>query len=656
MTGRLLLRVLLAAIVFMGLAESRALAGDDWKPIDPAHLALKAPAVEADADAEALFWDVRVDDQSDQSLIFTNYIRIKIFTERGKESQSQIDIPFREYIKISDIAGRTIKPDGTIIELKKDAIFERTIVKTSGLKLKAKSFAMPGVEPGAVIEYRWREIYLYDDANNVRLQFQRDIPVQLVRYHIKPFDFLSKGMRAQSFNVSDSTFTREKDGFYVTQMTNMPAFHEEPHMPPEDQVRAWTLLYYTENINEKPEHYWHERGKTFYDILKPMMKANDDIKKMAAQLTTDAATPEQKLERLYAYCQTKIKNVNDDANGMTAEDRKKVKKNESPADTLKRGIGTGSDIDLLFAALAAASGFETRIALMGDRSKMFADFSFTTAVFVREAIVAVKVGAEWRFFEPSSAYCPFGMLRWRLEGQQALIPDSKEPVFVKTPLSPPEKSIEKRAATLTLDVDGTLEGDAVIEYTGQLAMEKKEDNDEDSVEQREQTLRDMIKARMSTAEVSNIKVENVTDPVKPFIYRFHVRVPGYAQRTGKRLFLQPAFFEKGVPALFSSSTRKHQIYFHYFWQEEDAVTINLPPGFALDNADAPPPFKSGDLARYEVKMQIVGKNEQFIYKRSWMFNALMFPQQSYNGVKQLFEILHQSDDHTITFKQQAAGQ
>ncbi|HEX8921984.1 MAG TPA: hypothetical protein VF766_10935, partial [Pyrinomonadaceae bacterium] len=35
----------------------------DWKPIDPADLALKAPVVEKDADAEAIFWEVRVADE-----------------------------------------------------------------------------------------------------------------------------------------------------------------------------------------------------------------------------------------------------------------------------------------------------------------------------------------------------------------------------------------------------------------------------------------------------------------------------------------------------------------------------------------------------------------------------------------------------------------
>src|SRR5262245_20965488 len=145
---------------------------EDWKPLDPAHLAMKTPVVEKDADAEAIFWEVHVDDAG-TDLVFNNYIRIKIFTERGKESQSKIDILYNGKYNLKDIAGRTIKADGSIVELKKDAIFDRTVIKLSGIKLKAKSFAMPGVEPGAIIEYRWKEVRPYRTADNVRLQFQR---------------------------------------------------------------------------------------------------------------------------------------------------------------------------------------------------------------------------------------------------------------------------------------------------------------------------------------------------------------------------------------------------------------------------------------------------------------------------------------------------
>src|SRR6185369_11845293 len=95
-------------------------AGDDWRPVDPAELALKTSSVEKDADAEALFWEVRLDDSQLDEFSLKHYIRIKVFTERGKESQSRVDLPFIGSARIKDIAARVIKPDGSILELKKD--------------------------------------------------------------------------------------------------------------------------------------------------------------------------------------------------------------------------------------------------------------------------------------------------------------------------------------------------------------------------------------------------------------------------------------------------------------------------------------------------------------------------------------------------------
>jgi len=646
-------------VVCLSISAATALAGDDWKPLDPAHLALKTPVVEKDADAEAIFWEVRINDAG-EDLVFSHYIRIKVFTERGKESQSKIDIPYIGRNKITDVAGRTIKPDGTIVELKKDAVFDRTIAKAGGIKIKARSFAMPAVEPGVIIEYRWKEIRPYQMANNVRLQFQREIPVQSVKYYLKPAKmevaYTSAGMLTRTFNGDPAPFNKEKDGFYSTGMNNVPAYHDEPRMPPEDQVRTWMLVYYTFDKPSPPTQYWPKLGKELYDDSKSSMKVNEDIRKAAAGAIGDATSPEEKLHRLFDFCRAKIKNINDDASGLTEADLSKVKKNESPSDTLKHGIGTGRDINFLFGSLAGAAGFDARIARLADRSDIFFDVNFTSTYFLRAYNIAGKVGTEWKFFDPASMYVPFGMLRWQEEGMPALICDAKEAGFIKTPISPSEKSLQKRSATLKLSDDGTLEGDVRIEYNGQFAVEKKEQNDDDSPAQREENLRDLIKEQMSTAEVSNIKIENVTDPAKPFIYAFHVRVPGYAQRTGKRLFLQPAFFEKGIGSVFSSSSRKHAIYFHYPWMENDTVTIDLPPGFALDNADAPSPFHSEGVADYKVKIAVVGKNEALRYDRTFSFTGLVFPSSSYSGLKQLFDLLHESDNHTITLKQAAASQ
>ena len=107
----------------------------DWRPVTSAELAQKTPRVDPAADAEAIFWDVKIEDRVqgvDVALAMNHYIRIKIFTGRGKEKFATVELEQAGKRSISEIAGRTIKPDGTILELKKDAIFDRELDRQFG--------------------------------------------------------------------------------------------------------------------------------------------------------------------------------------------------------------------------------------------------------------------------------------------------------------------------------------------------------------------------------------------------------------------------------------------------------------------------------------------------------------------------------------------
>lgn len=664
--------VCLAALAYFASTPpvSQARGDKDWKPIDPAELALKSPTVEKDADAEALFWEVKVADEAqggDPRTVLNHYVRIKIFNERGRESQSKVDIlapkvGSRE-IKINDIAGRTIKPDGTVVELKKEDIFERTVVKASGVKVKAKSFALPGVEPGSIIEYRWREIRpgvisLYEE-----FEFARDIPVQTVKYLIKPISEpgFTMSMRAQTFHAGMTPFQKEKDGFYSMTLNNIPAFREEPRMPPEHAVRPWMLVFYSEG-SKGAAQVWRDYGREIYESHKSGMKVNDDIKRAAAEAVAGATTDDEKLERLFAFVRSKVRNVYDDAAGFTREQLDKMKDNKSPADTLKRGTGNWHDIDMLFAALVTAAGFEARVAKVTNRSEVFFDPNFPDPYFMREGTenIAVKVGEGWRFYDPGTTYVTKGMLRWQEEGQTALVSDPKEPAFVRTPISAPEKSAERRLGKFKLKEDGTLEGDVRVEYTGHLAHDMKERYDDDTPAEREEAIKEQLKGRLGGVEVSDLQIENVTDPTQPFVYKFHVVVPGYAQRTGKRLFFQPAFFQRGVGPLFQTSNRRHDVYFHYPWSEEDRVEIDIPEGFALDNPESPAPVSAGQMSRYEPKAQVTKDGRTVIYLRKFYFGGnaqsgglLLFPTATYAQLKGYFDLLHKQDGHTLSLKQGA---
>lgn len=627
---------------------------EPWRPISDAERAQKVPVVEKDADAEYQLFEVRLDDTDDSDLSLKYYVRLKIFTERGRDKYSKIDLVASPNSKIKDVAARVTKADGTVTELAPSDIFERTIVKVGSDKIKARSFAVPGIEPGVIIEYKYKE--KFEDASAARpLDFQKEIPVQVMTYAIRPNT--NSISTFEKHNLPDeATFTKEKDNYQSITMRNVAAFHEEPQMPPVREIRPWLTIRYGALSVLASEFYWANEGATWFRGEKDFLKPNDDVKRLAAQLTASAATPEDKVAKLFEYCHTQIKNINYDTT-MTADDKSKVKDNKNPGDTLKRQIGTSLDIEILFASLARAAGMESSLAWIGNRGERFFRRSMANIRLLHIAGTAVKVGTQWKVFNPSARFIPYGMLVWYEEGQDAFIPIDGSAAWVKTPMSPPEKTRETRTGKFKLLEDGTLEGEVRIEYTGQLAITQKENNYDDSVAQQEETLKAEIKERLSTAELSDIRIENVNDPVNPFVYNFKIRVPGYAAKTGKRLFLQPGFFEHGTGALFTANDRKYDIYFHYPWSEEENISVELPAGYVLDGAEKPAPITpemTQGIAGLNIGIAISNDKKTLTYKRSFFFGGKdvnMFPAVNYQAVKRLFDMIHEADDHTIVLRQ-----
>jgi hypothetical protein len=645
--------ILLSILSLLFVCSQGIVAQDkDWREISPAELQMKTPKVEPDADAEAIFWEVRVDDSSPSELVMKHYVRVKIFNERGREKYSKVDVPFIKGAKIKNIMARVTKPDGTMVELNKNDVFEREIAKTDKIKVKAKSFAVPNIEPGVIVEYRYQEVYPRATANNMRMVFQRDIPIQSISYFFRPYN----NTRYFTFNMNDNKFVKDKNGFYRASLENVPATKSEPRMPPEDEVRSWLLLYYTDDLKEDSGDFWSKYGgylaRTF--DIKDTLKPGKDLKAAAATIIAGAATPDEQLAKLYEFCKTRVRNIGYDTQ-LTDEQKEEIKPNKSTSDTYKKLQGNSYDVNELFASLATAAGFEARLAFGGDRSEKFFNPSQAHYSFIHFSAIAVKVNGNWKYYDPGSLFTPYGMLPWNEEATSVLLLGYKDYLTTTTPASGTDMSKAKRTGKFKLLEDGTLEGMVKIEYNGHFAYRYKMENYDKSGNKREENLKDEIKSQMSTAEVSDISIENITDPEKPFVYQFKVRVPSYAQKTGKRLFLQPGFFEYGKEAEFSTATRKYNIFFSHPWSESDTIEIELPKNFTLDSADQPgeiaDPRRIGML---DVRIKFDEKTNVVTYNRKFHFGGegvTLFPVNAYQPLKSLFDGFHKADTHTITLKQ-----
>ena len=117
-----------------------------WKPIDRGLLAETKGTVDPDASSEVVFWEVHLTDTDKNDLRKARferreYIRIKIYDDRGRDLESQVQIPYRDGESIEELMARTIRTDGSIVDVKKDAVFDRVISTGQGETTKAKSFA-----------------------------------------------------------------------------------------------------------------------------------------------------------------------------------------------------------------------------------------------------------------------------------------------------------------------------------------------------------------------------------------------------------------------------------------------------------------------------------------------------------------------------------
>ena len=127
----------------------------EWEPVTAAAWAVSADSARDIHDAAMLFEKVQVDDGDLErdKCYWAVYQRVRILNADGR-AWGDVEVPvFHSEQKVERVEGRTILPDGTIIELTKDQVFESEVIKTKDVKYKQTTFSLPGVTDDCIVEY-----------------------------------------------------------------------------------------------------------------------------------------------------------------------------------------------------------------------------------------------------------------------------------------------------------------------------------------------------------------------------------------------------------------------------------------------------------------------------------------------------------------------
>ena len=649
-----LLLLAFCCTVFHSLPAS---ASDNVPPPTPQEVAMKSEPLAPGAPAIILYRQVDRDDNGTTSHE-NNFVRIKIFNEEGRK-YANVEIPFvKGQNNVVNVKARTIRPDGSIVDFD-GKVFEKSLVKTRGLKYLAKTLTLPEVQPGSIIEYSYSydfaEYQLYDS----HWILSEDLFTKRANFTLKPYSnsYARFVVRWMWHGLPPGTDPPKegKDSVIRMEAHDIPAFQTEDFMPPESEMKARVDFIYSDDPKDNdPESYWKGVGKRRYADLEHFIDKRNAMQQAVSQIVTPQDPPEEKLKKIYYRVQQLRNTSYEVAKTEQEEKREKTKKTPNVEDVWSRGAGDGMQLTWLFLALVRAAGMEADGIWVASRDAYFFNhMSSIDSHRLNANLVAVKLNGKEVLCDPGAKFVPFGLLPWSETGVSGLRLDKDGGTWIQTPLPAPSASTVTRKASLLLTDAGDLEGKLTVTYTGlEAARRRSEERNEDDAG-RKKFLEDAVKRSMPVS--SDPTLTNQPDwngSAAPLVAEFDLKVPGWASQTGRRVLFPVGLFAAQEQHLFDHADRTHPIYMDFPYQKNDDITVTLPTGWQIGTL--PQSFKQdGHVIIYSLIM--ANEKGSLRLNRSMTVDFLVLERGYYAALRKFFQGVKTSDDQQIVLQPAAAS-
>ena len=637
-----------------GLWAAREARADEWKPISPEELKMTSLAEAPGAPAVFLYRQVDRNDagiQRGRGASEFNYSRIKILTEEGRK-YATIEIPFvKERTNISGIHARTINPDGSVSNFD-GKIYDQVVEKTKGVKYLAKTFTMPNVQVGSIIEYHY----------NIDLEdyfIFRSYWILSEELFTKRADFTLKPYNHYPWNVQWSwpaglpkgTEPPKEGPDHIIRMSteNVPAFVEEDHMPPPNELKYRVVfIYRDEPFDNDVDKYWKQFGKKKAGQIEGFVDKKKAMDEAVAGIVVASDAPEAKLRKIYDRVQ-QIKNLSY-LPAKSEEQRKQenIKENKDVEELWKHQYGSGWDLTWLFLGLVRSAGFEAYPCLVSGRSEYFFRKERVNGAELDANVVQVKVNGQDRYFDPGAAFTPFGILPWVETGVIGMRLDKNGGTWIQTTLPTSQDAQVERSARLKLSNEGDLTGTVKVTYTGLEALDRRiRQRNEDDTE-RKKNLEDEVKNLIPAG--SEVELTNSPDWKNgnmPLVAEFTLKVPGWISAAGRRAMLPTGLFSASEKHLFEHANRVWPVYFRYAFRTADDISVDLPEGWKVESA---PKDLDRDAKAVQYKLQIENGGNRVRIQRQLRSDVVMVDKQDYAVLRSFYQLVKTEDEQQIVLQ------
>ncbi len=626
-----------------------------WLPITSQDWSVREVPGNPGAPAIQLYYSQYINDSDGNSEGEYIYARIKVLNEQGtKYADVEIDLPAD--FTFTDLKARTVHPDGKVIDFTGKP-FDKVLAKGRGFRYLAKTFTLPDVNVGSILEYRYKLNYPAGVLPEHEWIAQHDLYTVKEEFGIKSYTGPIRGVSGgvglslAQYLPKNAKVQRKGDGFEL-ELENVPAFDAEPYMPPREPYVYHVSMAYGGRETTSVEKFWQDAGMRWNDEAERFMGDYKEVRAAAADAAGSETDPEKRLRRLYARAQ-QIRNLSYERERTEEEDKKEnIKPNENVLDVLIRGYGDRIEITRLFVALARAAGFEASILRSANRGERIFDRSLLYSDQLDSEIALVKLNGSDLLLDPGTRFCPFGLLRWVRTSTKALKLDKKGGTFVDVPMATYRMAVVSRSAHVSVDAAGNLTGDLTVTFSGSQALERRLEALEMDEAGKKKNLEDEVKEWLPPGAGAELKSasgwESSDDPL---LAEFAIAVPGYGSATGKRLLLSECLFQTRQKDAFRAGERKLPVYFPFAFEEEDDVNISVPAGFLLESVPQPQTVTIG-YAAYESVSRPEGNGLQM--HRVLKVNGIFFRPEQYAEVRDFFNKVQSSDEQQAVLQADSA--
>ena len=617
----------------------------------------KLPTYDADVNAVILL-DEEVVTVSDSGEVKTTHrVAKKILNAHGRE-HATVRISFDGETKIANVHAWSIPPSGKEYELKdKDAYEFAAYDGELYSDNRYKRLELPS-DPGSIIGYE------YEQKGRPRIftenwYYQDELPVLTSRFTLS----LPPAWELETFWVNREKMEAVKNGNTFTwEEQNIPRIKDEDSMPDWRAVAArMVVAFYPPSGKSNRAHTsWEDLGTWYYGLATPQRQPNAAIQTTAAQLTAGKAGFLDKLRPIARFAQRDVRYVAIEI-GIGGYQP------HSAASVFQNRYGDCKDKATVMAALLDSVGIKSYYVVAQTERGVIAPNAPSMHSF-NHVILAVQVPKEVTLppgfaavvdnektgklliFDPTDEVTPLGLLPPHLQGNYGLLTLESGSALIPLPKPEPQVNELARTAKLSLSPDGMLSGKVTEVRRGAEAWSKRYQLRTLPVADRRKAFENAMAPFLTAFSLKDFTIDGLDDNDKDLVVTYSFEAPSYSKKMGPMFLVRPRVFGSKLAYMdLNKKERKFPFEFSAVSSETDEFSIDLPPGFTVDELPPPTEVKDGAL---EYQSTTAFSGQTLTYKRKYKVGDTLFPADKRADLLRFYSKVQQDEGSSAVLRKQ----